>query len=37
VRARCEDVRGARFRFTYAIARGDEAIADGWTAHAVLD
>jgi acyl-CoA thioester hydrolase len=37
VRARCHDLRGARFRFTYAIARGEEPIADGWTAHAVVD
>jgi acyl-CoA thioester hydrolase len=37
VHARCHDVRGARFRFEYAIERGGEAIADGWTAHACVD
>jgi acyl-CoA thioester hydrolase len=37
VHARCIDVRGARFRFEYAIARGDELVADGWTAHATVD
>jgi len=41
VRARCLDVRGARFRFEYEIVRGEdessELIADGWTAHAVVD
>jgi acyl-CoA thioester hydrolase len=37
VHARCVDVRGARFRYEYAIARSDELIADGWTAHAVVD
>jgi acyl-CoA thioester hydrolase len=37
VHARCLDVRGARFRYEYAIARSDELIADGWTAHATVD
>ena len=37
VHARCLDVRGARFRYEYAIERGDELIADGWTAHATVD
>ena len=37
VRTRCVDVRGARFRFEYAVERDDEAIADGWTAHACVD
>jgi len=37
VRARCGDLRGARFRFEYVIDRGDERIADGWTAHACVD
>ena len=36
VHARCGDVRGARFRFDYAIAREGETIADGWTAHACV-
>jgi acyl-CoA thioester hydrolase len=31
------ELRGARFRFDYAVARGDEEIADGWTAHACVD
>jgi acyl-CoA thioester hydrolase len=37
VHARCTDLRGARFRFEYAIERGGETIADGWTAHACVD
>ena len=39
VRARCGDLRGARFRFDYAIERdGDgERIAEGWTRHAFVD
>ena len=35
--ARCVDVRGARFRYEYEIRRGDEVVADGWTAHAAVD
>jgi acyl-CoA thioester hydrolase len=37
VRARACDLRGARFRFEYEVARGDEKLADGWTAHACVD
>lgn len=37
IHARCCDLRGARFRFEYAIERDGEVIADGWTAHAVVD
>jgi acyl-CoA thioester hydrolase len=37
VHARCLDVKGARFRYEYAIERGEELIADGWTAHATVD
>ena len=37
VHARCGDVRGARFRFDYAIDRDGEPIADGWTTHACVD
>ena len=37
VHARCRDVRGARFKFEYAIERNGEAIADGWTSHACVD
>jgi acyl-CoA thioester hydrolase len=37
LRARCGDVRGARFRFDYVIERDGEEIADGWTAHACVD
>ena len=35
--ARCVDIRGARFRYEYAIERDDTVIADGWTAHATVD
>jgi acyl-CoA thioester hydrolase len=37
VHARCVDLRGARFRYEYAITRGSEIVADGWTAHACVD
>jgi len=37
IRARCGELRGARFRFDYAVERDGEAIADGWTAHACVD
>ena len=37
VHARCLDVKGARFRYEYAIERDGELIADGWTAHATVD
>ncbi len=38
--ARTTDLRGARFRFEYAIERFSEPggiVADGWTAHACVD
>ena len=37
VHTRCVDVRGARFRFEYAITRDGTTIADGWTAHGSVD
>ena len=38
VHTRCRDIRGARFRYEYAIERdGGELLADGWTAHACVD
>jgi acyl-CoA thioester hydrolase len=37
VHARCLDVKGARFRYEYAIERDGKVIADGWTAHATVD
>jgi acyl-CoA thioester hydrolase len=37
VHARCVDVKGARFRYEYAIERAGAVIADGWTAHATVD
>jgi acyl-CoA thioester hydrolase len=37
VHARCVDLRGARFRFEYAIERSGAVIADGWTAHGTVD
>ena len=36
IRARCSDVRGARFRFDYAVERDGEPIAEGWTKHACV-
>jgi acyl-CoA thioester hydrolase len=37
VHARCRDIRGARFRYEYAVTRTGELVADGWTGHAVVD
>jgi len=37
VNARVIDLRGARFRFEYLLARADEVVADGWTQHAFVD
>jgi acyl-CoA thioester hydrolase len=38
VHARCGDLRGARFRYEYAIVRADGTlIADGYTLHACVD
>jgi acyl-CoA thioester hydrolase len=37
VRCACGELRGARFRFDYAVERDGEAIADGWTRHAFVD
>ena len=37
VHARCVDVKGARFRYEYAIERDGALVADGWTAHATVD
>jgi acyl-CoA thioester hydrolase len=34
--ARCRDVRGARFRYEYRVARGGEVVADGHTCHATV-
>jgi acyl-CoA thioester hydrolase len=35
--ARCVDLRGARFRYEYAVERDGELVADGYTAHATVD
>src|SRR3954453_17916895 len=37
VHTRCVGPRGARFRYEYAIVRGDELVADGHTGHACVD
>jgi len=38
VHARCVDLRGARFRYEYAIVHDDGTLmADGWTSHACVD
>jgi acyl-CoA thioester hydrolase len=37
INTRCGDVRGARFRFEYALERDGELVADGWTRHAIVD
>ena len=35
--ARCVDLRGARFRYEYAVERGGELVAEASTAHATVD
>ena len=37
VHVRCLDVRGARFRYEYAVEREGVVVADGWTSHATVD
>ena len=37
IRTRVGELRGARFRFDYEVTRGEEIVADGWTAHACVD
>jgi len=37
IRCACGELRGARFRFDYAVERDGEAVADGWTRHACVD
>jgi acyl-CoA thioester hydrolase len=37
VRCSCGDLRGARFRFDYAVERDGEKLAVGWTLHACVD
>ena len=37
VRARCVDLRGARFRYEYRVQRDGELVADGYTSHATVD
>ena len=37
VNTRCVALRGARFRYEYAITRGNEIVADGHTEHACVD
>jgi len=37
IHTRCVGLRGARFRYEYAIARREEIVADGHTEHACVD
>lgn len=37
VHSRCLEVRGARFRFEYAVERDGMLLAEGYTAHATVD
>jgi acyl-CoA thioester hydrolase len=37
IHTRCVGLRGARFRYEYEIARGEEIVADGHTEHACVD
>jgi acyl-CoA thioester hydrolase len=37
VHTRCLGLRGARFRYEYAMTRGNEVVADGHTEHACVD
>lgn len=34
---RCTGLRGARFRYEYALERSGELVADGYTNHAIVD
>ena len=37
LRCAASDLRGARFRFDYAVERDGTLLADGWTLHACVD
>ena len=37
IHTRVARVKGARFRFDYAVTRDRELLADGWTSHACVD
>jgi acyl-CoA thioester hydrolase len=37
IHCRCLGLRGARFRYEYAIVRGEELVAEGHTEHACVD
>jgi acyl-CoA thioester hydrolase len=37
ISCRCLDLRGARFRYEYAVERDEELLAEGWTGHACVD
>jgi acyl-CoA thioester hydrolase len=37
IHARCGDIRGARFRYEYAVTCDGELVADGWTRHALVE
>jgi acyl-CoA thioester hydrolase len=37
VHVRCAELRGARFRFEYAVERDGLTVADAWTKHACVD
>jgi acyl-CoA thioester hydrolase len=37
IRVRCAEIRGARFRYEYAVERDGVLIATGWTSHATVD
>ena len=36
INCRCLDLRGARFKYEYAVERADELLAEGWTTHACV-
>ena len=37
IHTRCTEMRGARFKYEYAVERDGELVADGWTRHACVD
>jgi acyl-CoA thioester hydrolase len=37
IHCRCLDIRGSRFKYEYAVERGHELLAEGWTTHACVD
>ena len=37
IHTRCAEMRGARFKYEYAVERDGEVVAEAWTGHACVD